>query len=167
MRQIDIVFTKSRKKIPILGTLIRLWMCKPYSHVARRLIVPGFEHASYFQANEGKVNYEYAPHFLRENQIVKEYSFEVENKVYSEIARNCWTAKGENYGYMQNLGIFLVNLAAMIGLKIKTPWKKGRNCSEILYVSVFKQMYPELDYNPDTIRPDDIENIIKERILKK
>jgi hypothetical protein len=166
MREIEIVFTKSRKKLPIGSWLFRWWTGREYSHVARRLWVPGFDHPSYFQANEGKVNYEYAPHFLREHTIVKEYKIEVTNEAYAKISRACWESKGENYGSKQNIGIALCNIAKKLGFNnCRNPWKKGKNCSELIYVNIMKPMFPDLDYDPNTIRPHDIENIILERCI--
>lgn len=64
---------------------------------------------------------------------------------------------------MQNAGIVFVD----VGLLKDTPWKDGRNCSELIYIKVLKKMIPELDYNPDTIKPHEIENIILKHFTEK
>lgn len=159
MKTIEIVFTRSKKKFPIVSWLIMLWTWKPYSHVARGLEVQDWG-KSYYQANEGKVNYEYHTSFNKKHKIVKIYRILVPEELDRNIRKACFQEAGANYGIMQNLGIMLVDIAALFGKKINNPWKKGRNCSELLYLKVLKKMYPDLDYNPDTIKPHHIEEIL-------
>lgn len=89
-------------------------------------------------------------------QIVKEYKLLVDPNLEMEIRKACWHDCGKYYGMLQNIGIFLVDL----GICKDTPWKSGRNCSELLYLKVFKQLITDLNYNPDTIKPHEIEEII-------
>lgn len=160
MKKIDIVFTKSKKKLPLGSWAIRLWTWKSYSHVARKLSLPFVEKSSYFHANEGKVNYEYETWFLKDHIVVKQYRIEVPDDVYSELSKHCWSLVGQSYGTWQNVGIILVDILKLFKLKIKNPWKHGVNCSELLYITIFKPMFPELKYDPDTIKPHHIEKII-------
>ena len=157
MNQLKIVFTKSKKKLPILSRLIMWWTRKPYSHVAREVIRRDWG-AGYYQASEGNVNYEHESVFNRKHQIVKEYVLMVDQDLEMDIRKACWHDCGKKYGALQNIGIFLND----IGLCKDTPWKDGRNCSELIYIKVLKKMVPELDYNPDTIKPHHIEDIILE-----
>ena len=50
---IEIVFTKSKKILPIGSWLIKLWTNKPYSHVARAVDIKNWG-KGYYQASEGK-----------------------------------------------------------------------------------------------------------------
>jgi hypothetical protein len=131
------------------------WTNKPYSHVAREVIRRDWG-AGYYQDSEGSVNYEHESVFNRKHQVVKEYTLEICEQLEMEIRRACWHDCGKKYGMLQNFGIFLTDL----GLFRDTPWKDGRNCSELIYVKVLKKMLPDLDYNPDTIKPHHIEEIV-------
>lgn len=163
MKELTIVFTKSKKKFPIASWLIRLWTGKPYSHCARCFTV--YEDITmYYQSSEGKINYENEKAFSKKHEIVKLYTIEVTEEMYVNISKACLKDAGVEYGVMQNIGIALVDICALFGKKIDNPWKRGKNCSEALYVNVFKPMFPDLDYNPDTIKPHYIERIIVERI---
>ena len=155
MRELKIVFTKSKKKFPIGSWAIRWWTGQEYSHVAREVIRKDWG-AGYYQASEGNVNYEHESVFFTKHKIVKEYTLMVSEELEMEIRKACWEDCGKKYGMMQNLGTALVDM----GICKDTPWKDGRNCSELMYVKVFKKMIPELDYNPDTIKPHQIEEII-------
>jgi hypothetical protein len=161
MKRIELVFTRSRKKFPIGSLLIRLWTWKPYSHVARKMQISFLDKPNYFQANEGKVNWEYEDYFAQKHEIVKTMSFECSEEQFRLFNKSCWEQVGADYGFMQNLGIFLVDLANFFGIEISNPWKKGLNCSELIYRTILKPKYGNLGYNPETIRPDHIEKILE------
>lgn len=154
-KSLKIVFTKSKKKFPLFSKLIMWWTNKPYSHVAREVIRQDWG-AGYYQASEGNVNYEHESIFSKKHKIVKEYKLLVPKDLETEIRKACWQECGKKYGMLQNLGIALVD----IGICKDTPWKDGRNCSELIYLKVLKNMIPELNYNPDTIKPHQIEDLI-------
>jgi hypothetical protein len=138
------------------------WTGKPFSHVAREVVRRDWG-AGYYQASEGNVNYEHESVFHTKHEIVKEYTLMVDEKLEMDIRKACWEDCGKKYGMMQNTGIALVD----IGLLKDTPWKDGRNCSELMYIKVFKKMVPELNYNPDTIKPHEIEDIILKHFEEK
>ena len=171
MKELEIVFTKTRKKIPIVSWIIRWYLSilkngwkgivrlYNYSHCARGFYALG-DIKMYYQANEGKVNYENEIPFLSKHEIVKSYKIQVNDEIYKKISRDCLKDAGVKYGLKQNLGIILVDIFELFGKKINNPWKSGKNCSELIYENVFKILFPELSYNKDTIKPHQIEKII-------
>lgn len=161
MKQIDIVFSKSKKFFPVGSWLIRFWTRKSYSHVSRYKLI--MNESMYFQANEGKVNYEHESIFSTKHEIVKRYCLEVSDELNANMSKECLKQAGQPYAVMQNLGIVLVDIANFFNIKTKNPWKKGKNCSELLYITILKPLYPELDYNPDTIKPHHIEYILLDK----
>jgi len=163
MKELKVVFTKSKKKLQFLSWLIMLWTWKKYSHVAVEVPMRMLEKPMYFQANEGKVNYEYYDHFHREHEIIKELTIEIPEDIWTELAKKRLMSAGENYGYYQNIGIVLVDIAKLFGIKISNPWKKGQNCSELLWNTVFSKLCPDAGYDPNTIKPHHIEKIILEK----
>jgi hypothetical protein len=161
MKQIELVFTKSKKKFPVGSLLIRLWTGKEYSHVARKMNISFLEEANYFQADEGKVNWEYETFFNKKHEIVKSITFTCTTEEFINFNRLCWEQVGAKYGFLQNLGIVLVDIARFFGFKICNPWKKGMNCSEVLYRTIIVPKFGNLGYNPDTIKPHEIEDILE------
>jgi gamma-glutamylcysteine synthetase len=159
MRKLEIVFTKSKKKFPIGSWLIRLWTEKSYSHVARKLTLYG-DIEMFYQSSDGKVNYEVKEIFNKKHKIIKSYILEIEDELYKNISKACVSEAGKPYGTLQNIGIVLVDICKFFGFNMKNPWKNGRNCSELLYLNVFKISCPELDYDPETIKPHNIEEIL-------
>ena len=163
MRELKVVFTKSKKKFPIFSWLIMGWTWKSFSHVALEVDMPFLENPMYWQASEGKVNYEYKTHFDRENEIVEVRTVEVSDDIYNKMMKLRLKSAGQNYGFAQNIGIVLVDILNLLGVKVDNPFKKGTNCSELLYLHVFKVLDPTLDYNPDTIKPHHILKIIDKK----
>lgn len=167
MKQIDIVFTKSKKKFPIGSWIIRWWTKKPYSHVARGIKVRNWAYL-YYQANEGEVNYEVKKEFDKKHEIIKKYQLLVPDHLDEAIKKACIEDSGKPYGVMQNIGIFIVDIVYWItGKTIRNPWRSGRNCSETIYENVFLPMYPKLTYNKETIKPHQIEEIILDKFSQK
>lgn len=161
-KELRIVFTKSKKKMEVGSWLIRWWTKKEYSHVARAIQIRDWGYR-FFQASEGKVNYEFEEYFHKKHEIVIEYKLAISAEVDKRIKYECYIEAGKKYGTLQNVGIFLVD----IGLLKDTPWKEGRNCSELMYLECLKILIPHLDYNSDTIKPHHIEDIIVNYFYQK
>jgi len=163
-KHIHLVFSKSKKRLPIASWLIRLWTWKPFSHVARLKTI--MNENMYYQASEGKVNYEHESIFSKKHEIIYKFSIKVPEEFEKSVGLRCLQQAGQPYATKQNIGIILVDALSLIGIKIKNPWKKGVNCSELIYKEVLKPMYPELSYNPDTIKPHHIKEILEEKGYK-
>lgn len=160
-KDLKIVFTKSKLRFPVFSWAIMWWTKKTYSHVARHLTIRDWG-VGYYHASEGKVNYEHESVFDKKHEIVKEYTLSIPEDLEIEIRKECWQDCGKKYGTKQNIGIFLVDL----GLLKTNPWKEGRNCSELIYLRVFKNLIKGLRYKPDTIKPHHIEDIIHNNFIK-
>ena len=158
---VDIIFTKSKKFMPIFSWAIRAWTRKPYSHVVRHKEILGEK--MFYQASEGKVNYEHKKIFDKKHEVVRFYRIKVPKSLEREMGRACLQEAGQPYATMQNVGILIQDILQFFGISFKNPWKKGRNCSELLYVTVLKPMFPDLNLNPDSVKPHHIEQILIDR----
>lgn len=163
-KEIDIIFTKSKKIFPIGSWLIRLWTWKEYSHVARQKTILG--ETVLYQASGSSVNYTHKSEFVKHHKIVKCYKIKVPADIEREMAIACLRDAGKPYATMQNIGIALVNILAIFKIKISNPWKDGKNCSELLYTLILKKMYPDLKNDADLIKPHHIERILTEKGYK-
>jgi len=102
--------------------------------------------------------------FEEDNTIVMVYEIEVEDDVYSQIRKELFYNCGRKYGFWQNMGIVLVDFAKQVfKMKIQNPFRKDQNCSELVYRDVISIAFPEMaeEYNPDTISPKEVEDIMK------
>ena len=165
MKELNIIFTKSKKKLPIGSWAIRWWTKKPYSHVARKVILMG-DIPMYYQANEYSVNYEHESVFNQKHLLIDSFCLEITDECSKNVSRACLEEAGKEYALKQNIGIVLVDIAKRFGIRMKNPWKKGRNCSELIYTNVLKIMIPKLDYDENLIVPHQIEEIILKYFTK-
>lgn len=165
MSNLKIVFTKSKKRFPFGSLAIMKWTGKDYSHVSREVIRRDWG-AAYYQSSDGNVNYEHETTFNKKHEIVKTYTLQIDEELEMKVREACWKECGKPYGTMQNIGIALVDIAAKLGIRMSNPFKSGQNCSEVIYRHALKVMYPELNLNPDTIKPHQIEDILIEKGYK-
>jgi hypothetical protein len=103
--------------------------------------------------------------FEEENLIVRVYEIEVSDEIYSQIRKELFYNCGRKYGFWQNIGIAIVDFAKQVfKMKIQNPFRKDQNCSELVYREVVSIAFPELanEYNPDTISPKEVEDIMKQ-----
>ncbi len=102
--------------------------------------------------------------FEEENLIVRSYEIEVNDEIYSKIRRELFYNCGRKYGFCQNIGIAIVDFAREVfKVKIQNPFRKNQNCSELVHRHVIQIAFPEIakEYDPDTISPKQIEDIMK------
>ena len=102
--------------------------------------------------------------FEEENLIVRVYEVELEDEVYNKIRQELFYNCGRNYGFWQNIGIAIVDFAKQVfGIKIQNPFRKDQNCSELIHRDVISIAFPEIakEYDPDTISPKQVEDIMK------
>ena len=116
MKELKIVFTKSKKKFHILSWAIMLWTKQEYSHVARAVEIKDWGYR-YFQASEGSVNYQFEELFNKKHEIIKTYCLCITSELDREIKKACYKEAGNKYGTMQNLGIFLVDILSFLSTK--------------------------------------------------
>lgn len=165
MKNLEIVFTKSIKKVNFLSKLIMLYTKKQYSHVARKNSIS--HQPIYYHAAEGKVHYVNESCFIEKNKIIKKYTLSIPTSIYEEMEQESWKQVGKSYGTLQNIGILIVDLLQKLNIKATNPFKKGLNCSELIYRTVLQKLIPNLPYRADLIKPHQIEEIIINHNLDK
>jgi len=164
MRKLKIGFSKSRTN-KIFSVLLQKYMNKDYSHCFVEYDTPHLGGPSIYHSAVGSgVGFANKNVFLEDALITVEYEVELSDELYSEIRKQLFSVCGKKYGLMQNVGIALVDLCAFFGKKIKNPFTKHKNCSELLYRYLIEIAYPEYRgmFDPDTITPADIEYILQD-----
>lgn len=157
--KITLVFTKSKKSFPIFSWLIRLWTWKSYSHIAYKIQIKDWKPV-YYQASKYNVNCESEDIFLKQHHIVKTYEIDTNRANLIKINKICFEQLGICYGILQILGIAIVDVLKLLGIKTKNPFRKGTSCSEVIYTNIIVPLFGEMGYNPDTIKPHHIEDLL-------
>lgn len=170
MRILRIGFSKSKSKWALFSWAIRKYQGTSYSHVF--LEIPHkrlFGVDTVFHSNgDSGVSYYAKPIFEDKNEVTDMYEWQIPDHLYTEIRALTHQKLGHRYAFLQNIGVLLVDIARELGCKMRNPWKKGYNCSEITLFALKKQ-FPQLEsfYDLNTIKPIDIQNIVEAFGFKK
>lgn len=161
MRKLEVLFTKSKMKLPIGSWLIRLWTWKPYSHCAVKLPTKAALGANaHFQSSDGMVNCMADEAFNVKHEVVIRYEVEVTKQQYRDIRNKLFEDMGKPYGIWQNVGIVLTDILRLMGISIRNPWRGGQNCSEYLWDNWLKYLSDQ-ERDANTIKPHHIEEVLK------
>jgi len=125
MRQITIGFSKASTRFPIFSWLIMLIQKTPYSHVYLKYDNKFTGMTMYYQASHTLVNSMCENVFLSQEEIIKEFTFNVSDDAFKTWIMFADQNAGKPYGIKEILGLFLVELALLIGLKIDNPFKEA------------------------------------------
>jgi len=128
--KLNIGFSKSRAKFPIMSWLIRLVESTEYSHVFVRWYSTGADADIVYEASGAQVHFKAGAIFDSKAETVEMYETEIDRETYKKLLHYCMTNAGVDYGMKQILGMGLVKL---LGLK-KNPLSDGRKsqvCSEL------------------------------------
>ena len=125
-----------------------------------------FTSPTFYQASEGMVNYMSGIQFNKRHKIVRSYKIQIDDNLYRTIRNQCHLEAGAKYGTAQNIGIFLTDIATLLGFKINNPWSQGRICSELIYENVLIPRLGGLGYDKDKIKPHEVEDIILNNLKK-
>jgi len=166
MRSIKIGFSKSKKSIPWGSWLIRLYQWTPFSHTYARLKTPSLGSDTFLHASEGKVQRMSQVQFEKRHEIIEEFTIELDDFQYMTMKHHIHYFSGDDYSFWQNIGIAVVDLARLVGIRATNPWQSGWNCSEFV-MTVLKPLYPSKfeGIDPNTVTPKEIYNILN--LLKK
>ena len=162
MKSIIIGFSKSKKKFAIGSMLIRLYQNSKFSHVYARITTKFLGSDTIVHASEGKILRMSDPQFNKRHEVVEEFKITMTDVEYMSVMKELHKASGDDYGIMQNIGIVLVDILAILGKKIKNPFNKGWNCSEFVCI-LLQQSNIELvkDLDPQTVTPKQLYKLLK------
>lgn len=151
---ITIGFSKP-KKFKAAAKLIMAWQRAPYSHVYLRVYNTFAEREMVYQASRGDVHCLTLANFLKENEIVAEFEYEVAREKAKDVVRYCVDNLQRDYGYA---GLLLIMIKRLIPA-LRGDGKRTYHCSEFA-----ARVFPEISAGMD---PDFIEPIDLYRLLEK
>jgi len=155
----------SRNKQNKIGSVIlQKYMGKNYSHCFFEYdTMRGVDDNTIFHsAMSSGVSYWSNFQFEKVNTKSHLYEINVSDEVFKALRTKIHSRAGGHYAGWQNIGIILVDMCQNLGFDIKNPFRENENCSELVYLALV-ELHPELDkeYRQNTIRPDQIEDILE------
>lgn len=158
MKNIIIGFSKPKNHpFPIFSWLIRLYEKTAYSHVYIRWQTDLTDQNLCYQASGSSVHFLGSKKFNESIDVIEEYSIEISDAKYKDMVRFCIDNAGYEYGLMQAIGIFIVDLFSLQ----TNPWKKGYICSELVASMLQSQLLVTIDKDLQLITPKDINVVCK------
>lgn len=157
MKTIIIGFSKGSSKW-LIGSILIMWFTnKPFSHTYFKFKEDMYDDWTISQSTGHGVGYMCETRFNEFNTTVESFPLQISDDLYSKILKDCHANAGIDYGYLQNLGIFISTCLDKIGIHLKrNPLPIGTNCSEWLYHILVNVYGNWTDKDPALITPNDI-----------
>jgi hypothetical protein len=153
MKTITIGFSKPKNRLlPIGSWLIRLYQKTEYSHVYLEFYSESTNRGLIYEAVGSGIRFIGTKQWELHAQEVKSFTISITNCNYVELMQFCIDNSGNEYGFLQNIGIFIADLFNLS----KNPVSKGMNCSEVLGKILKLEGYL-FDKEDNLLTPKDIE----------
>jgi len=157
METLTIGFSRSRKKLALISWLIRLYQRTPYSHTYLKFHSATLNRLLTYEAVGSGVRFIGNQQWSKEAEEIHSFTIPVKKCNYITILQYCVDHAGSDYGFMQNVGVILARIFRMKS----NPFKKGKNCSELVAEVLIHEGY-KFDKQLDLITPKDIYKVLKD-----
>lgn len=157
MKTVKIVFTKPKNRIfPVFSWIIRMYLGTQYSHVAIKFSSESLNRDIIYEAVGSGVRFVGKRVWEKKIEEVVSYQIDVKYCNYTTIMQYCIDHAGIEYGLLQNIGIFIVDV---FKLK-KNPFRHGKNCSEVIAEILTLEGF-EFNKSMELVTPKDIQAVLE------
>lgn len=136
----------------------------PYDHVYVRFHSDSYDRDLVYQASSTMINFMSHKIFLDNNDVIREFEFEISDDRKIEMIQYCIDNVGIPYGKKQILGLIWVRLNDLCGKKILNPFRDGRMtevCCEAGAIILRDFVGVKIDVDLDTINPKELYEIVE------
>lgn len=161
--KLTIGFSRAKGFAPI-SKLIMACERTNFSHAYIRIRSESLDRDLLYQAAGSGVHFVGRALFEQTAQVVEEYEIQIPDENRKAFLQWCVDEAGKPYGRLQILGLALIRLLKLFGIKIKNPFPNGDGayvCCELVYRAL---------RHLDIVRPQDQDavdlNAIKEMVLQ-
>lgn len=142
--------------------LIQWWMNTNYSHVYARWTLKTQERDIVYQASQGMVHFCSLENFIKNNTIVKEFTFDLTEEQFKKFSIKCVDLAGEKYSKIELVQIFLSDVS---NGKLQFEDQRGYVCSGLMS-EFLEDLGIKLDKPKFLARPDDIVKALELYVTK-
>lgn len=135
---IKIGFSKHKGFAP-LSRLIMWCEGVDFSHAYVRISSASLGRDLIYQATGSGVNFIGLSAFSEASQIVEEYTLDLDSDARVKLLQWCVDTAGKPYGRFQLIGLGIVRLAKLVGIKINNPFSNGHSayvCCELVVAAL-------------------------------
>ena len=170
--KIKIGFSRPKAWFVPFSWLIRLGYGTPYSHVYLEWYSDSLDVRMIYEAAGSMIHFTSPTRFDDMQVIVKKYSMDISEETKNKMVRNCVLRCGIPYAKKEAIGMAIVKLASLVGIKLtKNPLGDGKlrsKCSELVYDVLLEilsdedreQMIKAINEDQDLITPLHIDNFL-------
>jgi hypothetical protein len=156
MKTFKIVFSKAHNRLfPIGSYLIRGYLRTEYSHVSYHFIDELTGQEMVYEAVGSGLRFISKERWLQHAEITCSFELLVSLDTYLKIRNTCIRFSGQDYGYLQNLGILIADMFSLD----YNPFPENQNCSEIL-ARILEEEGFKFAKNRNLLTPRDIEHAL-------
>lgn len=165
---------KKNKKLIIGFSTPKAWYAQPaswlikkiegcdYSHTYIKISSNNLEEDLYYHASGLSVKFLGECLFKEQNNIVKEFEFDITDYRYYKTLDFAISQTGKPFSIPQLFGIGIVRMASILGKKIRNPFgKKGYICTELVAHLLITVYGREITKDFDSITLKDIKQLIE------
>ncbi len=142
----------------ITSELIKIWDQTEYSHAYVRF--EGNEAtgmpSTVYHAAHGMVHFREFEKFKKDNDVIKEYEFQIEDKKKSSILVYCVDLAGDVYDYLDLLMIVKSDISKKLGFDVSTYDGPGYICSELVGKILINEFNFQFSKPTHLLTPKDI-----------
>lgn len=124
MAQIIMGFSRHKGFAP-LSWLIMLCERTNFSHAYVKLYSASLDRTLIYQATGSGVNFVGSVLFEESAQVVEEYPIEVSDGARTRLLQRCVDNAGKPYGRLQMVGLGVIRVAKLFGIRMKNPFPNG------------------------------------------
>jgi len=131
---ISVGFSRHKGFAPI-SWLIMLCERTNFSHAYIRIRSESLDRELIYQATGSGVNFVGSVLFEQTAQVVEEYRVEIPDEDRRKLLQWCVDNAGKPYGKLQILGLAMIRLAKLVGIRIRNPFPNGTGayvCCELV-----------------------------------
>lgn len=126
MRKIHAILTRPKNHIfPIISWLIMLVEKTNFSHVVARWYISALDRMTHYEAVGSGVNFTCKDLYEKKHQEVEIYEFSISESDLKEVAAYCHDNAGKKYSKKGILGLLLMRILRLFGIKIANPYRDG------------------------------------------
>lgn len=158
METIVVGFSKP-KKWKIFAWVIMKAYSIPYDHVYVKIHSDKYQRDLIYQASKLAVNFMGTEIFLKDNIVMDEFTVQITDENKTGLMQFAIDNVGKGYGVMEALGMGIVRVAELVGLKINNPFGDGGQtyvCSELAGYILEQYAGSSIPKNLDDITPLDV-----------
>jgi hypothetical protein len=162
LKKVTIGFSRPKNRFfPWASWLIRAYQgFTPYSHTYLEFYSESINRSLIYEAVGTGVRFVGQKYWERKAHSTHSFTLEIKKCNYDRLIQYCVDHEGENYGFLQNIGVVIANL---FGMK-KNPFPRGRNCSEEIG-NILKLEGYEINKDVNLLTPKDIFQILSKKHL--